>query len=319
MKSRPIHHLVDALRQLGAEINYLETEGYPPLKIRGQQLKGGEVNINGSVSSQFTSALMMVAPLLQNGLILNFHNGLVSRSYVKMTAELMKRYGVNVEMGGMQIIVPPGHYSIFNDADKNYRVEGDWSSASYLYAFAALSEQSEIVAEGLRAESAQPDSVCANIFEQFGVHSHFTADGVVITKVSSKVPEHFTYDFSECPDIAQTLAVVCAAKKIPAELRGLTTLRVKETDRLAALQNELLKFNVHTETEDNSVLRISPEHADFSKSVEIETYEDHRMAMSFAALALVSPSIVIQHPAVVQKSYPSFWDDLKQLGFELTA
>jgi 3-phosphoshikimate 1-carboxyvinyltransferase len=316
MKRRPIKHLVDALIKLGADINYLETEGNPPLRIRGKILRGGEIEIDGSVSSQFTSALLMIGPMLENGLTLNFKNGLVSRSYVQMTAGVMHRYGVNVELSENRIVIPAGGYKILREQDKEYFVEGDWSSASYLYAMVALSDEAEIEIEGLREDSSQADSVCAEIFLQFGVKTEFFPTGIKLTKINSSLPKEFSYNFENCPDIAQTLAVVCAAKKIKAEFYGLKTLRVKETDRIAALQNELSKFNVRTETEGNEILRIFPEAADFSKSgIEIETYEDHRMAMSFAPLALVCKEISIKDPDVVQKSWPSFWEDLKNLGF----
>lgn len=318
MKKRPIKQLVDALRRLGADITYLETDGNPPLRIRGKKLRGGDVEIDGSVSSQFTSALIMVAPLLENGLTLHFRNGLVSRSYVKMTASVMERYGIKVEMHENKLIVPNGEYSVTKEEDSFYYVEGDWSSASYLYAFAALSKNAKIEVEGLRKDSAQADSVCVEIFKQFGVETEYNETGIVITKKEDKTPEYFEYDFSECPDIAQTLAVVCAAKKIKSKFGGLITLRVKETDRIAALATELAKFGVHAETDGDETLLMDASKADFSvKDISIETYEDHRMALSFAPLALICEGLKITAPVVVEKSYPSFWEDLKSLGFEV--
>jgi 3-phosphoshikimate 1-carboxyvinyltransferase len=317
MKRRPIRHLVDALKSLGADITYLETEGNPPVKIRGKKLRGGEIEMDGSVSSQFTSALIMVAPLLENGLILNFKNGLVSRSYVKMTASVMEKFGIKVEMSADRIIVPPGDYKILQEDDSIYYVEGDWSSASYWYAIAALSERAEIEIEGLRKDSAQADAVCVDIFKKFGVETEFVENGIRLKKVSEIKPIEFNYDFADCPDIAQTLAVVCAAKKINAVFAGLKTLKVKETDRISALQNELSKFNVRTEVEGDEILKIFPEGADFSKSgIEIETYEDHRMAMSFAPLACISKNLIIKNTGVIEKSYPGFWEDLIKAGFD---
>jgi 3-phosphoshikimate 1-carboxyvinyltransferase len=319
MKKRPIKHLVDALRDIGAEIKYLETDGNPPLKINGKILSGGEIEIDGSISSQFTSALLLVAPLFEKGLTLKFKNGLTSKSYVALTVDLLKKYGVEVGLSEERVVVHPGKYRILSDADKVFNVEGDWSSASYLFSLCALAEESEIEILGLKKNSSQPDAACVDIFKQFGVQATFNADGITIKKIADLSPEKFVYDFTLCPDLAQTLALVCAAKKIDAELSGLKTLRVKETDRIKALQKELSKFNVSTETEGDNVLRIFSQQADFSKDgIELETYEDHRMAMSFAPLALVCPGLTIDDANVVDKSYPNFWTDLHDLGMKIS-
>lgn len=319
MKNRPIKHLVDALLLLGADIEYLGANGNPPLRINGKVLSGGQIDMDGSVSSQFTSALLMVAPFFSNGLVLNFKKELVSAGYIEMTVCIMKRYAIDVEILKNKIVVKPGAYKILDLKDIDYCVEGDWSAASYLYSLVALSDYSEIEIEGLKENSFQPDSICALIFSEFGVKTEYLLTGIKLTKIKVPPLAEFNYNFNNCPDLAQTLAVVCAAKKIKAKLSGLRTLRFKETDRIIALQTEFLKFGIKTESDNDDVLKIYPELANFSKiDVEIETYQDHRMAMSFAPLALMCKSLTIKNIDVVEKSWPSFWEDLRNLGFDIS-
>lgn len=312
MKKRPIGILVDALRQLGAEIEYAGEAGYPPLRIKGKLLNGGSVELNPSVSSQFVSSLLMIAPVMEQGLEIHFSDAPVSRPYLQMTIEMMRYFGAEVEWIGNKIMVQPGGYF-----GKDFCVEADWSAASYWYAVVALSEEGEIILEGLHEESLQGDAVLKDLFLAFGVETIFESGDLRIRKNKSvTLPEVFRFDFSECPDIAQTLACVCAGLGIRGEFSGLQTLRIKETDRLSALQNELQKFGIRCEIPSDESLIV--EGGTIKQPSEaIRTYEDHRMAMAFAPLALLVEKVVMEDPKVVEKSYPAFWTDLEHAGFEL--
>ncbi len=323
MLQRPIGELVDALRKLGADIEYLGKKGYPPIKINGDTLHGGEIDINGSVSSQFISALLMVSPLMQRGLVLNFTGELVSKPYINMTLSMMEMYGVygNWEDNSIQVAqqnyaihVSHQNYSIEEEEYNKYLVEGDWSSVSYLYSLAALAKEADFIVKGLKQKSFQGDAVVKNLFEFFTVHSEWEGNDLHIKK-APELTEQFLYNFEDCPDIAQTIAVVAGALKVPAILTGLKTLRVKETDRINALEKELAKLNVNVEVLGDEGIKINP--ANFNNKVTgpIATYNDHRMALSFAPLALLCDSIEIENPEVVEKSYPSYWEDLRKLGF----
>ncbi|MBA3972301.1 MAG: 3-phosphoshikimate 1-carboxyvinyltransferase, partial [Bacteroidetes bacterium] len=305
--------LVNALREMGAEIAYTEEDGFPPLKITGKALRGGEIEIDGNVSSQFISALLLIAPQLQNGLVIKFKGEVTSRPYINMTLKMMEEFRVYGQWQGNSISVSKQSYHRKSETDYTYQVEADWSSASYWYAIAALSEETDLTIKGLKNPSLQGDSITADVFTFFGVRTEYVADGIRITKARVK-DEHFGFDFSDCPDIAQTAAVVVSALSIPALFNGLHTLRIKETDRVAALKTELKKVGVEVEIlNDNSIRILSGK---LSKASEpIKTYEDHRMAMAFAALAMKSDAIEIEQPEVVKKSYPGFWEDLKTMGF----
>lgn len=298
MQQRPITILVDALTTLGADITYLKNEGFPPLKIIGKTLSGGEITIDGSISSQYISALMMIAPYIKNGLKINFEGQVASKPYLDMTAEMVK------------------------DFKAGFVVEPDWSSASYWYSMVALAKDAEITLLGLKKKSLQGDSVVAEIFEKFGVKTDFIENGIRLTKSSDfgLRTSDFQLNFTNCPDLAQTVAVTSAALNIPSKLTGLSTLRIKETDRIAALQIELtrLGFNVEVDGDDLIVNRHSGKSQQLNhwSSISVHTYDDHRMAMAFAPLSLLSP-ITIENPDVVVKSYPNFWEDLKNVGFEL--
>ncbi len=313
MKKRPIGILVNALRQLGANIEYMEEEGYPPLKITGRSLKGGEIEMDGNVSSQFISALLLIAPELQNGLVIKFKGDVTSRPYINMTLNMMEEFRVYGMWHDCYVSVSKQSYHRKSEQDYEYQVEGDWSAASYWYALAALSKEVDFSIKGLRNPSMQGDSIVENIFPFFGVKTKFTDEGIHLTKTNVR-DEHFGFDFSDCPDLAQTIAVVAGALKVPAFFNGLHTLRIKETDRIQALKNELYKFGVVVEILNDNSVKIDP--SSFCKSdLPIQTYEDHRMAMAFATLAMYTDSVLIEDPEVVKKSYPNFWNDLKSVGF----
>lgn len=309
MQQRPIGALVNVLREVGAEISYEKKEGYPPLRIRGKKLKGGKVEIDGSVSSQFLSALLMIAPLYQEPLELHIKNELVSVPYVKMTLDLMRQWGAVHSWNGNIIRVENIPYT--KNKDKVF-CESDWSAASYFYSVLALAKEGKIELPHLFKDSLQGDSVCAEVFKQLGVKTTFT-NGKVILEKQNTIVQNFNFDFINCPDTAQTLAVCCAAKGMSAELTGLQTLSIKETDRITAIKNELEKFGCKISTMKDSI-SISPSSLSDSMS-HVSTYKDHRMAMSFAPLALCLGKIVVEDPSVVEKSFPHFWEELKKVGF----
>jgi len=315
MKARPLGILVDALRQLGADIEYLGQEGFAPIRINIKQLRGGEVEIDGSVSSQFISALLLIAPQLQNGLVIKFNGEVTSKPYIEMTLKMMQEFRVYGTWQENRISVSPQKYYIKSDEGYAYKVEADWSSASYWYSLCALSEECDFTIKGLKHPSLQGDGIVADIFAMLGLNSEYTDEGIRITK-SKGHTEHLGFDFSDCPDLVQTIAVVVSAKNISALFTGLQTLKIKETDRIIALQNELAKLGATVEVDKNHTMKITPP----SKILQpefIATYDDHRMAMAFAPLTMMLESITIEEPEVVKKSYTNFWNDLKSLGFKL--
>jgi 3-phosphoshikimate 1-carboxyvinyltransferase len=315
MKERPIGILVKALEGLGADIEYPEKEGFPPLKIFGGPLQGGEIEVDGSVSSQFISALLMIAPTMHNGLVIHFKGTIVSRPYIDMTIRIMERFGVYPVWDGNSLAVSNQQYMI-DDPERQFRVEADWSAASYWYSMVALADEADIFLPGLQKESLQADAVCSLLFPFLGVTTTFEEKGVRLTKNGYR-PSAFAFDFDDCPDIVQTVAVTAAALKIPTLLCGLNTLRLKETDRIAALKTEFAKIGVTTEEAARGLLEVKTFDEKISSSVEIKTYEDHRMAMSFAPLAIKYPGLSIGNPDVVKKSYPGFWEEIKKLGGEM--
>jgi 3-phosphoshikimate 1-carboxyvinyltransferase len=310
MKQRPIAELVNALKQIGAQISYTEQEGFPPLKITGQKLNGGSIEIDGSISSQFITALMLIAPALKNGLEIKIKNEIVSMSYITMTIEILKQFGINLEIQNSKIKV---HNPSFNIQHSTFHIESDWSSASYWYSIAALSKNAEIILLGLTENSSQGDSVLPELYKNFGVTSEFKNGNLILTK-NTIVTNYFEYNFSNCPDIAQTVAVTCLGLKINCYLTGIQTLKVKETDRIIALKNELEKFGANISITENSISINNKSSITNHPSTIINTYNDHRMAMSFAPLTLIVNSLTIQNPEVVQKSYPLFWKDLNLIG-----
>lgn len=320
MKNRPISVLVDALRHLGAEISYEEREGFPPLRIVGNtQLKGGNVQLSGSVSSQYISALLMIGPMLKNGLILKLIDKIVSRPYIDMTIAVMQSFGAKVGWKDENIIeVEPLPYQ-----PCSYQVESDWSAASYWYEMVALSfdAEAEILLTGLFAQSLQGDSRGATVFEQLGVSTEHRGDEVVLRKNGKRV-KRLDVDFVEMPDLAQTFVVTCCMLGVPFHFVGLQSLKIKETDRIEALKRELFKLGFVIEDRNDSELLwdgVRSQCANSSDSIAIDTYEDHRMAMAFAPVALKDGRVVINNPQVVSKSYPRYWEDLKSVGFEIEA
>jgi 3-phosphoshikimate 1-carboxyvinyltransferase len=313
MKQRPIGILVDALCQLGGDIRYEDKEGFPPLKINGKTLKGGKLKINGEVSSQFISALILIAPVIQGGLELELEGEVISDSYIQMTLSLMKEFGVKHEWKENTIKVIEQKYKFI---EKDFTVEPDWSSASYWYEIAALADDANIILTGFKKDTIQGDSIIAELMKEFGIETSLTSEGIRLHKVQTKLPEIFSYNFKACPDLVQTIAVTCTALNITAEFKGLQSLKIKETDRLDALKRELEKIGTEVEI-NGSVFTINPSVIVDNSSISFETYNDHRMALSFAPLALKLSEVEIRKPEVVKKSYPKFLDDLETVGFTI--
>jgi 3-phosphoshikimate 1-carboxyvinyltransferase len=322
MKDRPVKNLVDALRYLGANIQYLEKEGYPPLQIGSPAgVWKQEITIASDTSSQFISALMMIAPALPEGLTINLQGKVVSKPYILMTANIMQYFGAEVTWHDDVIIVVGKPYQ-----GRDIHIEADWSGASYYYAMAALSESADLHIMGLRADSLQGDSKITSLCNRFSVYSEFIGGGVRITKKSGVAyPDFFDYDFLETPDLAQGVAVLCAGLRIKALFCGLETLHIKETDRIKALQAELSKIGVHfhavparfSPKKGVQYYMLEPEEGDLPTAIPaIETYGDHRMAMAFACLGVRLP-VIIKNAEVVTKSYPGFWSDLEKIGFKI--
>jgi 3-phosphoshikimate 1-carboxyvinyltransferase len=313
MKERPIGILVDALRQLGAEITYAEKENFPPLKIKGRKLHGRELSIDGGVSSQYISALLMIAPTLEGGLKLKLTGEILSRPYIEMTLRLMHHFGIQYKWNENEIEIEQQYYIA-----KDFSVEADWSAASYWYELVALSDDADVLLKGLNKDSLQGDAVITEIMRQFGVQTEFITEGVRLTKNSLSVlpPQSFFYNFQSCPDLAQTLAVTCAALGVKAELSGVKNLRIKETDRLNALQSELKRIGVDSESS-SFIFHLSSLSSLKTPNSPFQTYHDHRMAMCLAPLALKFGEIEIENSEVVKKSYPDFWKDLASVGFEI--
>lgn len=307
MKERPITILVDALRTLGAKIEYTEKEGYPPLKISGTEIIHNKISLKADVSSQYITALLLVAAKLKNGLEVILQAKITSLPYINMTLELLRMAGVDAKMQGNIIIVSPALQKL----QATITVESDWSSASYYYSFAALAKEgTKITLSSYRQNSLQGDSALISIYEQLGIKTTFSGNSITLSKTKYR-PEALVLDLNSTPDIAQTIAVTCFGLGIGCHLTGLHTLKIKETDRLEALKNELTKLGAEIRITDNSLI-IEPSLL-INKGVAVETYNDHRMAMAFAPLALKVP-VIIKNAQVVSKSYPAFWDDLKTVG-----
>ncbi|THD68903.1 3-phosphoshikimate 1-carboxyvinyltransferase [Robertkochia marina] len=311
MKERPISILVDALRALGAAITYTEKDGYPPLHIKGTSIVKHEVTLDADVSSQYISALLLVAPNLENGLELTLDGKITSLPYIKMTLALLEQVGVKTDFTSNVITIAP----LKKNETKVLTVESDWSSASYFYSIASVCEQASIVISSYKPDSLQGDSVLQEIYRDLGVGSAFMEDRLMLKRVAeTEQVSMMKLDLANAPDIAQTIAVSCFANGVGCELTGLHTLKIKETDRLEALKTELTKLGASIEvTNDTLYLKAG---GDIRPEIAIDTYNDHRMAMAFAPLALKVP-IIINDAGVVSKSYPGFWDDLASLGFEV--
>ena len=320
MKHRPISILVDALRKLGANIEYVGTEGYPPLRITGQSLNGGLLEIPGNVSSQYISALLMIAPMLKEGMTLHLLGDIISRPYIDLTLWMMGEFGADAEwFSNDTIVVKPQPYK-----SRDYFIESDWSGASYWYEMMALcaDKRSEVKLTGLMDGSKQGDSTTRYIFSLLGVKTQFESKqaGIAQTvtlKQNGRCIPKLEYDFINSPDLAQTFVVTCAAKGIPFHFKGLSTLKIKETDRIEALKTEMRKLGYVLQDHNNSELIWDGERCDPSFEQGIDTYEDHRMALAFAPYALLHDKLIINNPQVVTKSYPHYWEDLRLAGFTI--
>jgi len=315
MKQRPIGPLVDALRLLGADISYEEAEGCPPLRIAGGLKKGGRLEVDGGISSQFISALMMIGPVLDGGLQIHLKGDVVSASYINMTLALMRSGGTEASFTGREIRISQGAYHF--DAPV---VEADWSGASYWYQVAALLPGSEIILPGLEQDSLQGDAVLASLFEKLGVSTQYGPGGVTLHSGGEvDLPQvDFSHDFTLCPDLVQTLASTLCALGIPYNFTGCRTLRVKETDRVSALQNELGKLGFRLESdEEGNFISWDGIRGQAEKTPLLLTYHDHRMALALAPLSACLGPLGIDDPGVVSKSYPSYWEDLRRAGFEI--
>lgn len=313
MKERPMGPLVDALRSLGAEISYAGKEGFPPLEIHGNRMDGGEITIDGGISSQFISALLMIAPTMKKGLVLQIKGDLVSASYVKMTLELMAENGAHYRWDADRITVLPGTYAVGDS-----RVESDWTGASYWYAMALLEDHPRIRLSFLKNDSLQGDSALVNIFHGLGLVSEFRRGQLDLTRLARIHPGIFSYNFTNSPDLVQSMAVALCMAGIPFRFGGTQTLRIKETDRIMALQEELKKLGFVLESDrKGSFLSWNKQCCEPDPDPVIETYHDHRMAMAFAPAAIALGHIRIKDPMVVTKSYPQFWEHLEKAGFRV--
>jgi len=309
MKQRPVSLLVDALRDLGAKIVYKGEEGYPPLQIIGTILRSGEIEIAAGTSSQYISALLLIAPSLSDGLTIRMQGMITSRPYIDMTCQLLKQLGCSVIFSENCITVEPLDIPV----ESRFTVESDWSSASYFYSLVALSEALSVTLKNYKKKSLQGDSNLVHIYEKLGVETRFNSadSSITLSKKDISLPKKLELDLAKTPDIAQTIAVSCFGLGIGCKLSGLHTLKIKETDRLVALQIEMQKLGAMVQITDN-LLQLSPSEA-INSGITIKTYNDHRMAMAFAPLAL-KEKILIEEPEVVSKSFPSFWEAMTAVG-----
>ena len=320
MKKRPIKILVDALRSLGAEISYLEEDGFPPLSITGTKLTGAVLEMSGSVSSQYISAVLMIGPMLDKGLELRLTGDIISRPYIDLTLYMMNEFGADADWTSADTItIKPVPYKT-----REYLIENDWSGASYWYEMMALMDNpdAKLMLTGLKDGSKQGDSVARYIFSMLGVKTVFESktsrkpQTVTITANGRCLPR-LEYDFINSPDLAQTFVVTCAAKGVKFHFKGLETLKIKETDRIEALKKEMRKLGYVIESRNDSELIWDGETCEPQMEKGIDTYEDHRMALAFAPYALKSGEIIINNPQVVTKSYPHFWESLEEVGFKI--
>ncbi|MFV0390361.1 MAG: 3-phosphoshikimate 1-carboxyvinyltransferase [Paludibacteraceae bacterium] len=307
MKNRPIKILVEALNTLGGKVEYLEKVGFPPLKIYGSAIIGGAIDLNGDISSQYISALMMIAPSMLDGLKINLKGKIISKPYIQMTQGMMREFGVKVDFNGSKIDIRPQTYQPIP-----YVVEGDWSASSYWYEILAIAGAGQIRLNGLNQNSLQGDSEVVAIFENFGIQTKFRKEGIILTTNGKVRITHYEFDFTNIPDLAQTVVVTCCLKGISFHFVGLESLKIKETDRIRALITELKKLGYILSEPVDGELAWDGEKCKAEKLPNIETYEDHRMAMAFAPVALIQP-MTIKNPEVVSKSYPDFWKDIENI------
>ena len=308
MHERPIKILVDALKSLGANIKYTNIKGYPPLQIEGMDFNKNKVSLKANISSQYISALLLIAPTLKDGLELHLEGKITSQPYIEMTLALLNEVGISTSFKSNTIKVRPFKKEI----SKTFTVESDWSSASYFYSIVALSPiGTQIKLSAYKSNSLQGDAILSSIYSHLGIKTTFTGS---ILEITNSYTKFLNLDLANSPDIAQTIAVSCLGLNIPCKLTGLSTLKIKETDRLVALQNEIKKFGADVKITNNS-LNLYPIQS-LNHDVQISTYSDHRMAMAFATIA-IKTDLFIEEPDVVSKSYPNFWKDLKTLGFDI--
>lgn len=311
MKNRPIHELVDGLNQLGANIRYLGKKGFPPIRTSGKPLKGNVIKINGGISSQFITALILIAPVLPKGLSISIEEKSISSSYIALTMQLIKSFGIKAIWENQSIYIPSQPY-----VGCPFTVESDWSAASYWYEVAALSDEAEIILHNLYPGSIQGDAQVAGLFEKIGVRSSFNRNSVKLTREPSKL-SFFEFDFSNNPDLVQTFVVTLCLLNIPFRISGADTLRIKETDRIEAIQTEMKKLGFLISEPSHGVVEWNNQRIDPENIISINTYKDHRMALSFAPAALKLKNLVIKDASVVTKSYPNFWEDLESVGFDI--
>ena len=312
LKERPLKILVDALKELGADIEYLEKTGFAPIKIKGKELiSHAPITIQADVSSQFISAMIMIGPKVKNGLQLHLENKIISAPYLNMTMDMMHEAKVHIILNNQSIIIPEQEYE-----QCNFYIEPDWSAASYWYAMVSLGVE-EIYLPGFKSKSTQGDAILAEWMRDWNVETTFEEEGIRLTHTEHFAPADL-YDFVNCPDIAQTLITLSALRKHALKFTGVDSLRVKETDRLEAMQNELGKLGVEMLILDSGNWTLDTGRWTLDAGLSIESYHDHRMAMAFSILAMVVPEVTIEHPEVVSKSYPNFWKDMEALGFSLS-
>jgi len=309
MKQRPIKNLVETLKTFGADIEYIGQEGFPPLHIKGRPLAGGKCKVDATVSSQYISALLMIAPMLKNGLEMELMGEPISFPYIKMTLKMLEYFGVKVNVKGKHIYIAEQKI-----IPNELTVEADWSAASYMYALAALNNDVDIELPGLKENSWQGDAIIAELMHPFGVETIYNAKSISIFHSKRKI-KNFNYNFKANPDLVPTFATLCAAFKIPFEFDGINALRIKESNRVEALTQQLAKLNMKVDSDECHIYGTPVEQLMFEDHL-IRTYSDHRIVMSFAPLLCVKPGLMIEDPDVVDKSYPDFWNDFEALGIK---
>lgn len=313
MCERPVGILVEALKRLGADIEYAKNEGYPPLIIKGFRTEPkNQLKIEGNVSSQFISSILMIAPYFPKGLNMELIEPIYSVPYIKMTLNIMKAFGIDYSWQGNVIKIPPGEYQACT-----FFVESDWSAASYWYSMASIAEEAEIELKGLKQNSLQGDSAITEIMEPLGISTAFDDKKIFLRKNYNRLPDKKYLDFTNYPDLAQTLVVLCAARQVNLTITGVESLKIKETDRISALKYELLKIGIHLEqTKSPEVYELRRVPLHIPENIEFETYKDHRMAMALTPFGLLN-KIKMTDPQVVEKSYPEFWNDIERAGFKV--
>jgi len=308
MRQRPMRDLLNALEKLGTSINYLNESGFLPVEINGRQTKGGELEIDATVSSQFISALMLIAPKLPGGLKIRLQGELVSKPYISMTQSVLAHFGIAVDFSSNRIDIPEQRF-----IPTPLTIESDWSSASYFYSALSLLDEGSLLLKNLSFNSWQGDEICADIYFRLGIRSTKQGEDVLLEK-TGQVTHYLHYDFSDCPDLAQTVICTCVGLGVAGEFSGLNTLRDKETDRISAMQNELRKLNWSLEEKEPNRFLLQRKVEKDPIDLHINTYNDHRMAMAFAPLTICYGQLTIENPDVVNKSFPDFWTEMKKIG-----